>query len=151
MNAANQAVKEAIKEAHAAGHTGILEPFMDVFITCPEHAADPIQHDLTSNRGGLVLEVRQLNDGVVTEGGVDLTGVYVPPDPYETDASLRDSRKGYSRTVEIKAKAPLKDMLKYDAQLRGLTTGRHSIHMEPSQHEKVVGSREKALDNMLHF
>ncbi|KAH8900060.1 P-loop containing nucleoside triphosphate hydrolase protein [Thozetella sp. PMI_491] len=151
MNAATQAARTALKEAHQGEKIGVLEPVMDVYITCPESAADAIQHDLTSSRGGRVLEVRQLSDGVSNEGSVDISGLYIPPDPYEADASLRDSKKAGSRTVEIVGVAPLKEMLRYDAQLRGWTTGRHSIHMDPSGYERVTGPREKAVDSMLQF
>ena len=147
MNAASQAVRGALKEANSNGAIGVLEPFMDVYITCPENTAESIQHDLTSARGGHVLEVRQLSDGITSEGAIDISKLYIPQDPYEMDASLRDAKRTPSRMVEIVAKAPLKEMLKYDEHLRGRTAGRHSIHMESDKYERVVGQREKSFDD----
>jgi elongation factor G len=58
-NAALLAVRSALKEAHENGQVGILEPFTNVEIHCPEEAGHAIQHDLVAARGGQVLEVRK--------------------------------------------------------------------------------------------
>lgn len=153
-NAALHAVRAALKEAHAAGQVGVLEPFSHVQIHCPEEAGHAIQHDLTSARGGQVLEVRkpEEDDQEVGAGGegagaaIDVTKVYVPPDPYESVQSLRGPKKSVVRMLTIVGKAPLKEMMKYDSQLRSLTGGRHALQLDQGGFELVTGARERALE-----
>jgi elongation factor G len=147
VNAAIHAVRNALKLAHSQGSVGILEPVMKVDIFCPEDVWGTIQHDLQSARGGVVLEINDPNsEKDVLDGGIDPTKVYVPPDPYEMVHSLADRRKGTVRMLQVVARAPLKEMLAYDETLRGMTQGRHSIHMELDTWERVTGARERALD-----
>ncbi|KAL2121585.1 hypothetical protein VTJ04DRAFT_5612 [Mycothermus thermophilus] len=154
-HAAILAVRAALAEVHAAGSVGILEPFARVHISCPEEVGPAIQHDLSAARGGHVLEVRKPEDdeyaasadGEERPEAVDVTKVYTPPDPYESVASLREGRKsGAARMLRILAHAPLKEMLKYDTQLRSMTGGRHSLQLDPGGFEMVTGQREKALE-----
>ncbi|KAK0629653.1 P-loop containing nucleoside triphosphate hydrolase protein [Bombardia bombarda] len=153
-NAAMQAVRGAMKEAHAAGQVGILEPFNNVEINCPEEASNVIQHDLVASRGGLVLEVRKPDDALYAEGGegdngsspVDVEKLYTPPDPYDSVQSLRDPKKSVVRMLDIVGKAPLKEMMKYDSQLRSMTGGRHELQLHPGGFELVTGPRERALE-----
>ncbi|KAL2177615.1 P-loop containing nucleoside triphosphate hydrolase protein [Thermothelomyces heterothallicus CBS 202.75] len=148
-NAALSAVRGALKEAHASGQVGILEPFTRVHIHCPEEAGTAIQHDLASARGGQVLEVRRPDDDEALAfgtGTIDITKVYVPPDPYESVQSLRGAKKGVVRMLTIIGKAPLKEMMKYDSQLRSMTGGRHTLQLDPGGFELVTGPRERALE-----
>ncbi|KAK3293963.1 P-loop containing nucleoside triphosphate hydrolase protein [Chaetomium fimeti] len=150
-NAALTAVRGALKEAHANGQVGILEPFTQVQIHCPEEAGSAIQHDLAAVRGGQVLEVHKPEeDGQVHDGdgatAIDLAKVYVPPDPYESVHSLRGAKKAVVRMLTIVAKAPLKEMMKYDSQLRSTTGGRHTLQLDQGGFELVTGQREKALE-----
>ena len=98
-----------------------------------------------------MLEVRtpeetEADAAFVSEGGgVDLSKVYVPADPYESVQSLRDPKKAVVRMLEIVGKAPLKDMMKYDSALRSMTGGRHSLQLDPGEFELVTGPREKML------
>jgi elongation factor G len=147
VNAAIHAVRDALKEAHAEKSVGLLEPFMKVLISCPESAGGNIQHDISSARGGLVLEVRDSKEEARVDGGIDVSKVYVPPDPYESVQSLRATKKGANRMLEIVAKVPLRDTLHYDENLRGITGGRHSLQMELDTFERVTGPRERALDS----
>ena len=146
-NAALHAVRDALKEAHSNGHVGILEPFSMIQIQCPEEASNAIQHDLVAARGGQVTEVRKPEDEVI-DGGVDLSKVYVPLDPYDSVDSLRGPKKSVVRMLQIIGKAPLKEMMKYDSQLRSMTGGRHSLQLDPGPFELVTGPRQKALDNV---
>ncbi|KAK3939855.1 P-loop containing nucleoside triphosphate hydrolase protein [Diplogelasinospora grovesii] len=152
-NAALNAVRGALKEAHAQGQIGILEPFANVHISCPEEASNAIQHDLVSARGGQVMEVRNPNDDEFLAGGegvgIDVSKVYMPPDPYDSIQSLRDPKKGAVRMLEIVGKAPLKEMMKYDSQLRSMTGGRHSLQLDPGTFELVTGPRERALESAM--
>jgi len=151
--AARQAVKAALATAQKQNAIRILEPMMRVGIVCPESAASAIQHDLHSARGGLVLEMRDLQDTTSASavyGGVDgseirLEDIYAPPDSYEFQKSLRETRKGRLRMLQITAKVPLAEVLEYDGILRSKTSGHHTLTMALDTFEKVTGQREKAL------
>lgn len=157
-NAALQAVRGALREAHEGGRVGILEPFSHVRIHCPEEAGGAIQHDLASSRGGHVTEVRKPEDeydshddgvagaGAGGGGAIDVSKVYVPPDPYESVQDLRGPKKAVVRMLVIVGKAPLKDMMKYDGHLRSLTGGRHTLQLDPAGFELVTGARERAFE-----
>ncbi|KAK8052022.1 hypothetical protein PG993_003407 [Apiospora rasikravindrae] len=149
VGAAQRAVKSALVESFKKReeNIGILEPVMSVTITCPESAAKAVQHDLHSARGGQVLEVRDMQDNTaVREGGrIEVSDIYAPPDPYEFQASLRETRQGSLRMLEIVAQVPLKEMLDYDNVLRSKTAGRHSLTMALDTFVRVTGAREKAL------
>lgn len=160
VKAAYNAVKACLKDAHAKSLVGILEPVMRVDITCPESAADAIQHDISGARGGTVLEVTDRSaegpgaaaaEAVATDviqgGGqrIPLESVYVPRDPYESVQSLRDQKKGLVRMLEMKAVVPFKEMLDYDSKLRSMTAGRHSLAMSLDTFQRVTGAREKAI------
>ncbi|KAK4225091.1 P-loop containing nucleoside triphosphate hydrolase protein [Podospora fimiseda] len=147
-NAALFAVRAAMKEAHAKGFVGILEPYSEFRILCPEEASNAIQHDIGSGRGGQVLEVKDQYSVSQSEEGseVNVEKVYVPPDPYETVQSLRGPKGRTVRMLELRGKAPLKEMMKYDGHLRSLTAGRHTLQLDPGGFELVVGHREKMLE-----
>jgi elongation factor G len=146
VGAANNAVRAALKEAHKNGAISILEPVMKVTISLPEMAAGPIQHDLHSSRGGQVLEVRDLQDtNARDDSEIDISDIYAPPDPYEFQTTLRETRKGSLRMLEIVAQVPLAEMLDYDSYLRSKTAGRHSMTMHLDTFERVTGDREKSL------
>ncbi|KAI1377516.1 P-loop containing nucleoside triphosphate hydrolase protein [Hypoxylon crocopeplum] len=146
VGAANKAVRSALKDAHQQGIIGILEPVMRVTIVCPEVSAGAVQHDLQSVRGGHVLEVKDIQETQEREGGaIDASDIYAPPDPYEFQTTLRETRKGRLRMLEITARMPFVEMLDYDTLLRGKTQGRHTLTMALDTFERVTGSREKAL------
>lgn len=145
VGAASKAVGTALKEAHLKGNVGVLEPVMKVHIICPEACAGTVQHDITAARGGHILHINDLESDVSNDGGMDASQIYAPPDPYESLPSLRGSRKGGARMLEIVAQVPLKEMLEYDSHLRSLTGGRHSMLMSLDTFQRVHGSREKAL------
>jgi elongation factor G len=152
-NAALFAVRQALKDAHANhAAVGILEPFTRVQILCPEEAGHAIQHDMVAARGGQVLEVRKREDeedmlaGVQDHDVIDVNKVYVPPDPYESVQSLRGPKRAVVRMLTIVGKAPLREMMKYDSQLRSMTGGRHSLQLDQGGFELVTGARERALE-----
>ncbi|KXJ92287.1 P-loop containing nucleoside triphosphate hydrolase protein [Microdochium bolleyi] len=146
-SAASKAVRTALKDAHDKAQIGVMEPVMRTAITCPDSAAEAVQHDLHSARGGHVLEVRDLADDSARQGGdVFLSDIYAPPDPYEFQTSLREDRsRGRLRMLQIVAKVPLAEMLDYDSVLRSKTKGRHTLTMDLDTFEKVAGAREKNL------
>ncbi|KAK4149561.1 P-loop containing nucleoside triphosphate hydrolase protein [Chaetomidium leptoderma] len=153
-NAALHAVRNALKEAQTNGQVGILEPFTHVEIYCPEEAGHAIQHDLTAARGGQVLEVRKDEEDYYGADGstgdapeaIDVSKVYMPPDPYESVQSLRGPKKAAVRMLTILGKAPLKEMMKYDGHLRSMTGGRHGLQLDQGGFELVTGARERALE-----
>ena len=153
VGAANKAVRAALKEAQQQNAIGILEPVMKATIICPEASAGGIQHDLHSARGGQVLEVRDMQEASDRDGAgadadviVDVSDIYAPPDPYEFQTTLRETRRGRLRMLEIVCQVPLAEMLDYDNVLRSKTAGRHSLTMSLDTFERVTGPREKALD-----
>ncbi|KAM7198573.1 P-loop containing nucleoside triphosphate hydrolase protein [Naviculisporaceae sp. PSN 640] len=146
-NSALQGVRSALKEVQARTQIGLLEPFTNFTITCPEESSTMVQHDITAARGGQVLEIRKPEEEMYTEGGIDVTNIYIPPDPYDSVQSLRDPKRNTVRMLDIIGKAPLKEMMKYDSQLRSMTGGRHELQLSPGDFELVVGPREKALEN----
>lgn len=153
-SAARKAVRDALAAAQQQDGLIILEPVMRVTIVCPESATGVIQHDLHSARGGHVLEVRDLQDGGGS-GSANATGdsnveiniddIYAPPDSYEFQKSLRETRKGRLRMLQIEAQVPLAEVLEYDAVLRSKTSGHHTLTMALDTFERVTGPREKAL------
>ena len=165
VHAALQGVRSALREAHARHQVAVLEPVMMVHIACPDDSAGAIQRDITGARGGFVLEIRDSSgsasmasetSGAADAGsasassglsgtGIDLGQVYVPPDPYMSIQSLRETKRGMTRLLEIVAKVPLKEMLSYDMRLRSMTGGRHSFTMELASFDRVVGAREREL------
>ncbi|KAI0426129.1 P-loop containing nucleoside triphosphate hydrolase protein [Xylaria sp. FL1042] len=153
-SAAKRAVKDALRTAQQQNGITILEPVMRVTIVCPETAAGAIQHDLHSARGGQVLEVRDLQDSSNNtnsssgNGGnteINIDDIYAPPDSYEFQKSLRETRKGRLRMLQITAQVPLAEVLEYDGVLRSKTSGHHSLTMALDTFERVTGPREKAL------
>lgn len=151
VNAALNAVRGLLRDAHSRGTVAVLEPVMLVNIACPDDCAGAIQRDITGSRGGVVHEVREGGSGSAssaaetTSNDINLSQVYAPPDPYETVQSLRDPKRGVTRMLEIVARVPLKEMLSYDSRLRSMTGGRHSLTMVLENFEKVVGAREKSV------
>ncbi|RYC64567.1 hypothetical protein CHU98_g1630 [Xylaria longipes] len=155
-SAARKAVKDALATTQQQNGITILEPVMRVTIVCPEAAASAIQHDLHSARGGHVLEVRDLQDGSSGGGAnntagagsgaeINIDDIYAPPDSYEFQKSLRETRKGRLRMLQITAQVPLAEVLDYDGVLRSKTSGHHSLTVALDTFERVTGPREKAL------
>ncbi|CAK7199746.1 Ribosome-releasing factor 2, mitochondrial [Sporothrix eucalyptigena] len=152
VNAALNAVRNALREAHNRSQVAVLEPVMNVHIAAPDDSAGAIQRDITGSRGGVVLEMRESSStggssssSIFGDNLIDLSQVYAPADPYVSIQSLREEKRGVTRLLEIVATVPLKEMLAYDSRLRSMTGGRHSFTMELVSFERVKGSREKDL------
>ncbi|KFA72734.1 hypothetical protein S40288_06105 [Stachybotrys chartarum IBT 40288] len=142
--AARTAVQAALRNALDANQVGILEPVMLTHITCPERVASTVQHDIVAGAGGQVLEVSDRSAESASDGIVDTSKIYAPPDPYDSVTSLR-GKKLTDRTVEIVARVSYKEMLDYDEHLRSKTAGRHSMTMSFDSFARVIGNREKNL------
>lgn len=143
-SAARAAVHAALRHAFDKNQIGILEPIMLAHISCPEVAAGTVQHDITAGAGGHILQVNDQSAESTSDELIDVSRIYTPPDPYDSVNSLR-AKRSTTRTVEIIAKVPYKEMLDYDNHLRSKTAGRHSMTMSFDSFARVVGSRDKAL------
>ena len=54
--------------------------------------------------------------------------------------ATKDSEAGVQPSEQM-----LKEMMKYDSQLRSMTGGRHSLQLVPGEFELVTGPREKMI------
>lgn len=143
--AARLAVQAALKDADI----GLMEPVMNVIISCDEASLGGIVHDLSSARGGQVLSLD--DDPSDSENGqaqqdwgitIDPSRIYAPKDPFG-DGIQRGDGPGVQRTVT--ARVPLKEMVGYLKHLRSITGGRGSFVMSVDRFERLTGVREKAV------
>ncbi|KAM0128783.1 hypothetical protein ACHAP3_008171 [Botrytis cinerea] len=145
-SASRNAVQAALKEAFQANSIGLMEPVMNVVISCDESSLGAIVHDLSSARGGHVLSLENDSDVEDTENElapVDVSRVYTPPDPFASGTSTDSSGPGQQR--QITARVPLKEMVGYLKHLRSMTGGRGTFVMSVDRFERLSGPREKAL------
>jgi elongation factor G len=143
-SAARLAVQASLKEAFESGNVGLMEPVMNVVISCDEATLGPIVHDISSARGGHVLS---LGDDGNEEGSdlrtIDTKRIYAPPDPFASATGADTSGPGQQR--QVTARVPLKEMVGYLKHLRSLTGGRGTFIMSVDKFERLSGPREKAV------
>ena len=130
-SAARLAVQAALKEAFDSNNIGLMEPVMNVVISCDESSLGAIVHDLSSARGGHVLSLE--NDGSEKTGAndgiqIDVKKIYAPPDPFASSSSTESVGPGQQRHVS--ARVPLKEMVGYLKNLRSLTGWERNFHHE---------------------
>ncbi|TGO17753.1 hypothetical protein BTUL_0015g00890 [Botrytis tulipae] len=145
-SASRNAVQAALKESFQANSIGLMEPVMNVVISCDESSLGAIVHDLSSARGGHVLSLENDSDVEDAENElapIDIPRVYAPPDPFASGASTDSSGPGQQR--QITARVPLKEMVGYLKHLRSMTGGRGTFVMSVDKFERLSGPREKAL------
>jgi elongation factor G len=147
-SAARLAVQAALKEAHDSQEIGLLEPVMNVVISCDESSLGAVIHDLSSARGGHVLSLG--DDNGIAESGSELpvietAKIYAPPDPFGSDNNGSSMSAGPGQQRHITARVPLKEMLGYLKHLRSLTGGRGTFVMSIDRFERLSGPREKAV------
>jgi elongation factor G len=144
-SAARLAVQAALKEAFDNNNIGLMEPVMNVVISCDEASLGAIVHDLSSARGGHVLSLD--NDSSEESPSdvpqIDTSRIYAPPDPF-TSSSGAD-RAGPGQQRQVTARVPLKEMVGYLKHLRSLTGGRGTFIMSVDRFERLSGPREKAF------
>jgi elongation factor G len=144
-SASRLAVKAALEEAFAANNIGLMEPVMNVVISCNEGTLGAIVHDLSSARGGHVLSLE--NDGNDDSSSglfiVDVNRIYAPPDPFASGGGADAAGPGQQR--QVTARVPLKEMVGYLKHLRSLTGGRGTFVMSVDKFERLSGPREKAV------
>ncbi|KAF7885633.1 uncharacterized protein EAF02_004142 [Botrytis sinoallii] len=145
-SASRNAVQAALKEAFQANSIGLMEPVMNVVISCDESSLGAIVHDLSSARGGHVLSLENDSDEEDAENElapIDISRVYTPPDPFASGTGTNSSGPGQQR--QITARVPLKEMVGYLKHLRSMTGGRGTFVMSVDRFERLSGPREKAL------
>jgi elongation factor G len=147
-SAARLAVQAALREAHKADAIGLLEPVMNVVISCDESSLGAVIHDLSSARGGHVLSLG--DDNAQGDSGselpiIDPAKIYAPPDPFGSTANGSGVQAGPGQQRHVTARVPLKEMLGYLKHLRSLTGGRGSFVMSVDRFERLSGPREKAV------
>jgi elongation factor G len=145
-SASRLAVQAALKEAFESDNVGIMEPVMNVVISCDEATLGPIIHDLSSARGGHVLSLE--NEGNTENPTADLQTIdvkriYTPPDPFASTVGADTPGPGQQR--QVTARVPLKEMVGYLKHLRSLTGGRGTFIMSVDRFERLSGPREKAV------
>ena len=144
-SAARLAVQAALKEALENGNVGLMEPVMNVVISCDEASLGAIVHDLSSARGGHVLSLdNDTNEESASNlPAIDTNRIYAPPDPFASSSGA--DRAGPGQQRQITARVPLKEMVGYLKHLRSLTGGRGTFIMSVDRFERLSGPREKAL------
>jgi elongation factor G len=145
-SAARISVQSALKAAFANNAIGLMEPVMNVVISCDESSLGAIVHDLSSARGGHVLSLE--NEGNEESSDVpviDTKRIYAPPDPFAFSGGSGGESSGPRQQRQITARVPLKEMVGYLKHLRSLTGGRGTFIMSVDKFERLSGPREKAL------
>jgi elongation factor G len=146
-SAARLAAQATLKEALSKDAIGLMEPVMNVVISCDEASLGAIVHDVSSARGGHVLSLEDnANDRPAVQDlpAIDITRVYAPPDPFASSGGQVGS-SGPGQQRNITARVPLKEMVGYLKHLRSLTGGRGTFVMSVDRFERLSGHREKAL------
>ena len=66
-----QCASQLVREAIAESSPGLLEPFMSVEISLPEHIVGTVLQDITGKRGGQILGVKALRARFSETGDAD--------------------------------------------------------------------------------
>jgi elongation factor G len=145
-SAARLSVHAALKAAFSNNAIGLMEPVMNVVISCDESSLGAIVHDLSSARGGHVLSLENDgNDEASDVKVIDTKRIYAPPDPFASSSGNGGESSGPGQQRQITARVPLKEMVGYLKHLRSLTGGRGTFIMSVDRFERLSGPREKAL------
>lgn len=144
-SASRLAVRAALDESFDGGNIGLMEPVMNVVISCNEGSLGTIVHDISSARGGQVLSLEnEGNEDASSElPTIDPKRIYAPPDPFASGGGMDKAGPGQQR--QITARVPLKEMVGYLKHLRSLTGGRGTFVMSVDRFERLSGPREKAV------
>lgn len=147
-SAARLAVQATLKKAHGSQEIGLLEPVMNVVISCDESSLGAVIHDLSSARGGHVLSLGDDN-GIIESGSelpvIDAARIYAPPDPFGSNTNGPGMHVGPGQQRHVTARVPLKEMLGYLKHLRSLTGGRGTFVMTIDCFDRLSGPREKVI------
>ncbi|KAK0111507.1 Ribosome-releasing factor 2, mitochondrial [Cadophora gregata] len=144
-SAARLSVQASLKEALNGDNIALMEPVMNVVISCDEGSLGAIVHDISSARGGHVLSLESSGseESASELPAIDPKRIYAPPDPFASSSNSDASGPGQAR--QIHARVPLKEMVGYLKHLRSLTGGRGTFIMSVDKFERLSGPREKAM------
>lgn len=137
-SAARLATTAALREA-AAGESVLMEPVMDVVVTCDQKHIGQVVADISGARGGHVLELGGLDVEAGGDSEIDLSKVYSPG----MKMSAAGTRDEGSRKRTVRARVPLKEMVGYLKHLRSFTAGRGTFVMTLEGWEKMNGNRAR--------
>lgn len=135
-SAARLATTAALREA-AGGESVLMEPVMDVVVTCDQKHIGQVVADISGARGGHVLELGGLDIEAGEDSQIDLSKVYAPG----MKMSAAGTRDEGSMKRTVKARVPLKEMVGYLKHLRSFTAGRGTFVMELEGWERMNGNR----------
>ncbi|KAF3939981.1 hypothetical protein ABW19_dt0200757 [Dactylella cylindrospora] len=162
------AARMAVEKAITACGTGLMEPFMNVVISCEEGDVGNVVADITSGAGGgSVLSLDDEADPfipdpvqsssstydttstpsseIVTFDPVDISKVYAPPQSYK-QRSLGDGQEfegAHARPKLVRARVPLAKMMGYVKHLKSMTKGRGTFVMSMDRFERMSDARAR--------
>ncbi|KAK6343077.1 Ribosome-releasing factor 2, mitochondrial, variant 2 [Orbilia javanica] len=164
MVAARMGVEKAVRECG----TGMMEPFMNVVISCEEGDVGNVVADITSGAGGgSVLSLDDEADSVPASGNIhtggtydtssssspsteegekeveyiDVSKVYAPPQSYRSTGVEKFDESGHVRTKLVRCRVPLAKMMGYVKHLKSMTKGRGTFVMSMDRFERMSDVR----------
>jgi elongation factor G len=146
-----QALRAAVKQHGAV----MMEPFMNVRISCDEISLGKVVGNLTSAQNGIVERVDHAEDANTSSDDVASDGavadVYLPSNSLtdglshvDSGDSLSQSQKSRSKCTII-ATVPLVHLVRYSSTLRALTRGMATYEMSFSGFAVVTPDRQKSI------
>ncbi|CDW86051.1 translation elongation factor g [Stylonychia lemnae] len=126
---ATQLLKQLIDEAQPT----LLEPYMNVEISVPDHVVGMVLSDITGKRGGSVIGIRNVQAKFYDET--------------DSNSNIVDEKKKCVNTL-----IPLSEMVGYTTYLRSSTKGEGQFVMNFSHYEKCAGQKQdEVLNNPYDF
>ncbi|KAF3910855.1 hypothetical protein ABW20_dc0106020 [Dactylellina cionopaga] len=167
-NAFLVASRMAVEKAISTCGTGLMEPFMNVVVSCEEGDVGNVVADITSGAGGgsvLALDdegdVSSVASSTTSSGGsstydtadtstreiaevalIDVSKVYVPPQSYRQRNARDDGFEAeHVRTKLVRCRVPLAKMMGYVKHLKSMTKGRGTFVMSMDRFERMSDVR----------
>ena len=97
-----QCASQLLRQLVSESSPGLLEPFMSVEISLPEHVVGQVLQDITGKRGGQILGIKSIRARFSDSGDAD---------------ELDDTRKCLNALI------PLSEMVGYSTYLRSVSKG----------------------------
>lgn len=117
---ASQLVRQLVTESSP----GLLEPFMSVEISLPEHIIGTVMQDITSKRSGQILGIKSIIARFSTSSDV---------------SELDETRKCLNALI------PLSEMVGYSTYLRSVSKGEAQFVMSFSHYERISGQKQAEI------
>ncbi|KAK6335824.1 Ribosome-releasing factor 2, mitochondrial, variant 2 [Orbilia blumenaviensis] len=168
-NAFMVAARMGVEKAVAECGTGMMEPFMNVVVSCEEGDVGNVVADITSGAGGgSVLSLDDEADSAPPVGGamhtggtydtsssstlesagekqeveyIDVSKVYAPPQSYRSAGVETFEEGAHVRTKLVRARVPLAKMMGYVKHLKSMTKGRGTFVMSMDRFERMSDVR----------